>query len=72
MTIDPNFKIKPILPRLNPGEEFESVMETAEGSIESTANTLMTGQIIMTLVLSVSLKQMWNLFNVMQIVAYTR
>ena len=31
----------------------------------------MTGQLILTLVLSVSLKQMWNLFNVMQLLGYT-
>ena len=45
-----------MLPKLIPGEEYEAVMDTAQGSIESTANTLMTGQLIMTLVLSVSLK----------------
>ena len=32
----------------------------------------MTGQLIMTVVLSVSLKQLWNLFNVMQVLAYSR
>ena len=32
----------------------------------------MTGQIIVTLVLSVSLKQMWNLLNVIQVLTYTR
>ena len=60
------------MPKLIPGEEYEAAMETAKSSVENTANTLMTGQLIMTLVLSVSLKQMWNLFNVMQVLAYTR
>lgn len=40
--------------------------------MENTAQTLMTGQLIMTLVLSVSLKSMWNLLNVMQVLAYLR
>ena len=32
----------------------------------------MTGQLITTIVLSVSLKSMWNLLNVMQVLAYVR
>ena len=59
-----------MLPRLLPGEEFEATLDTTEESIEGATNTLMTGQIIATLALSVSLKQMWNLLNVMQVLAY--
>ena len=33
---------------------------------------MMTSQLILTLVLSVSLKQMWNLFTVMQVLSYMR
>ena len=55
-----------------PGEEFEAIMETAESTAENTTQSLMTGQILLTLALSVSLKQMWNLFNVMQVLALTR
>ena len=47
-------------------------METAESTAENTTQSLMTGQILLTLALSVSLKQMWNLFNVMQVLAYSR
>lgn len=72
MTIEAGTEIKTVLPRLNPGEEFEGTMEATKSTIESSASTFMTGQLIMTLVLSVSLKQMWNLFNVMQVLAYTR
>ena len=59
-----------MLPKLLPGEEFEATLNTSEESIEGSANTLMVGQIIATLALSVSLKQMWNLLNVMQVLAY--
>ena len=53
------------LPKLIPSEEIEEFLEAAASSIENTAQTMMTGQLIMAIVLSVSLKQLWNLFNVM-------
>lgn len=33
---------------------------------------MVTGQLFVAIVLSVSLKQLWNLFNVMQVLAYSR
>ena len=33
---------------------------------------MMTGQLLTTIILSVSLKQLWNLFNVMQVLAVSR
>ena len=53
-------------------ETFVGVIESAGDAAGGTAQTLMTGQIILTLALSVSLKQMWNLLNVMQLLAYAR
>ena len=54
-----------------PGETVK-LIESAGSSAKNTAQSLMTGQLILTLVLSVSLKQMWNLLNVMQVLAYAR
>ena len=55
-----------------PGEEFASAMETAEASVQTATNTLVVGQIIITLVLAISLKSMWNLMNVIQVLSYVR
>ena len=54
--IERGTEIRNVLPKMLPGEEYEATLDTAQESIESTANTLVTGQIILTLVLSVSLK----------------
>lgn len=64
-TVSVGTKIMTTLPRLLPGEAIEAVLATTEKLTESAASSFMTGQLILTLVLSVSLKQMWNLFCVM-------
>ena len=38
------------------GEEVVDLLETTESTMKSTTSTLMSGQLLMTLVLSVSLK----------------
>ena len=49
-------KIKTSLPKLLPGEQAAAILSTAGSTIENTAQTMMTGQLIVTIVLSVSLK----------------
>ena len=39
-----------------PGENYEAILETTAVSMQSSTNTLMASQMILTLVLSVSLK----------------
>lgn len=57
------------LPQLLPGENYEAAMNVAQSSIEGTTQTMMAGQVIITIFLSVSLKQLWNLFNVLQLLS---
>lgn len=72
MPIPPGTTIENILPKMLPGEEFVMVMEKTKETMEKTTNTVIIAQIIITLILSVSLKSMWNLYNVIQILAYIR
>ena len=53
-------------------EEYVRVIEPVEEAINSSTNTLVFGHLIMTLILSVSLKQMWNLLSVMQVLAFMK
>ena len=55
-----------------PGEDFASVMEATQNSVETATNTFVVGQIIITMVLAISLKSMWNLMNVIQVLTYVR
>ena len=41
-------------------------------AIISTANTVMAAQLAITIFLALSLKSMWNLMNVIQVLAYIR
>lgn len=61
-----------VLPKMLPGEQFVMVMETTKETIETTAQGILVAQILITLILAVSLKSMWNLYNVIQIMAYIR
>ena len=54
-----------------PGESFATALATTEGTADSAAQSLLASQMVMTVVLSVSLKQLWNLLNVMQVLAYS-
>ena len=60
------------MPRMIPTEDIQEFLASAASSIERTTQTLMTGQLVITILLSVSLKQLWNLLNVMQVLAVTR
>ena len=51
---------------------MKDIMDATKGTVESAANTLIVVQIVVTLVLAASLKSMWNLMNVIQVLAYVR
>ena len=48
------------------------MLETTKTTMERATQTFVVAQIVITLILSVSLKSMWNLYNVCQILAYIR
>ena len=50
---------------------MQALQATKEG-IENTANTVVVAQIVITLILALSLKSMWNLMNVIQVLSYVR
>ena len=51
---------------------MKDIMDATKGTVESAANTLIVVQIVVTLALAASLKSMWNLMNVIQVLAYAR
>ena len=53
-------------------KQFAATMESTEAAVTNAANTVVVFQIIITLVLALSLKSMWNLMNVIQVLAYVR
>ena len=53
-------------------ELYETKSKTIEDSIDQTANTIVLSQLLLTLLLSVSLKQMWILLSVMQVLAFLK
>ena len=72
LPIEPGTELGLPLPKQYANEDLVMFMETAKGTVETAANTLIVGQIIVTLVLAASLKSMWNLMNVIQVLAYVR
>ena len=54
------------------GDNLEQVAEAVHDVIDSTAALLVYSNVAFTLILAVSLKAMWNMFNVMQVLAYLR
>ena len=55
-----------------PGKEVVATLETTKKSIEDTTNTVVVAQLIITILLAISLKSMWNLMNVIQVLSYVR
>ena len=55
-----------------PGKEVVAVLETTKKSVENATNTVVVAQLIITILLALSLKSMWNLMNVIQVLAYVR
>ena len=52
------------LPKMYMSEEQEKIIKIAQNTIEATTHNLVLGQVILTILLAISLKQMWNLLNV--------
>ena len=48
------------------------MLEVTEIVVEAATSTIVTTQILITLVMAFSLKSMWNLMNVIQVLAYMR
>ena len=55
-----------------PGKEVVSALETTKKSVENATNTVVVAQLIITILLALSLKSMWNLMNVIQVLSYVR
>ena len=55
-----------------PGKETVQALQTTKEGIENTANTVVVAQIAITVILALSLKSMWNLMNVIQVLSYVR
>ena len=72
MSISEGKKFELSLPKLTDEESFETKSRAIEDSIDQTANTVVLSQLLLTLLLSVSLKQMWILLSVMQVLAFLR
>ena len=53
-------------------EQIEEILEIAQTAVERGAQTIIITQLIITAILAVSLKSMWNLMNVIQVLAYVR
>ena len=72
MSISEGTRFELSLPKLTDEESFETASKAIEDSIDQTANTVVLSQLLLTLLLSVSLKQMWILLSVMQVLAFLR
>ena len=72
LAIQEGTTITRVLPKMLPGEEFGAIMDTTKGSVESVGQTLVATQILVTLFIAVSLKSLWNLMTVAQVLAYMR
>ena len=68
MGIKKGTPIEILLPKLLSNDEFGAAGE----AIEAASRTIVITQICVTVVMAVSLKQMWNFMNVVQVLAYIR
>ena len=64
LPIPPGTKIEQPIPKMLPGKGAVQALEATKESIEKAANTVVVAQIIITVLLALSLKSMWNLMNV--------
>ena len=48
------------------------MIKIASSTIEATTQNLVLGQVILTILLAISLKQMWNLLNVIQVLVFIK
>ena len=61
-----------MIPKLFTEENFEKVVDEIHEVVNSAASSIVASNIVMTLILAISLKSMWNLLNVIQVLAYMR
>ena len=60
------------LPRHFPDEETFMQVELISDTIVKVSESAFWGSLVVTILISISLKIMWNIMNVMQVLAYTR
>ena len=60
------------LPKMLPWGKYAAMIDLAKQSMEITIQTGILAQIIITLIIAASLKSIWNLLNVCQVLAYMR
>ena len=65
-------QIRKVLPKQLPDETTAQVLDAAGESFKGATTTALVVQIAITLVVSASLKSMWNLMNVIQVLCYLR
>ena len=69
-SIDKGEQLSIPLPRMLPADQIIRAFLDAEMTITSMAQTIFATNLIFTLLLSMSLKQMWNLLNTFQVIIY--
>ena len=60
------------LPRLFSNDELEKVAEEVYTVIDDTAKAFILSNLFVTIALTISVKSMWNLLNVMQVLTFMR
>ena len=64
--------IRKNIPKQFPDETQYNIVVTAANAVQTAASTAFLSQIGVTICLAISLKAMWNLMHVMQVMAYLR
>lgn len=70
--IEEGTQVKRVIPRQLLGDKFEEIAITIHDSLQETAGFLVVGNVFLTIFIALSLKSMWHLLNVMQIVSFMR
>ena len=70
--MEANFTTISAIPKQFPDEESFSLAVAAGNTVQVAANTAFLSQFEVTICLAVSLKAMWNLMHIMQLMAYLR
>ena len=60
------------IPKQLSEEISKESLEAAKDALRQTTNTLVISQVVATIFLSISLKQMWNLIGILQILVFLR
>ena len=71
-TLPPKSVITYAIPKQFPSEASYKIAVLAGSTVQAAANTAFLSQFGVTICLAVSLKAMWNLMHVMQVMAYLR